>query len=183
LKKLDYLNRSQLQRLHRLGKVRNANRILSELSPYLSSFRDGYETIYFLNKEGREYTGAKKILRKTQFVNHVILRNEFYLFVKCPVEWKAEMKGTDGVDKVICDAWFKSNQRYNFLEVDSKQKMSENIVKAQSYLNMFKRGGLHEHFGYFPTLIWLTVSDHRKKRLMEICKELPCKVYTVSEIK
>lgn len=183
LKRLDYLNRSQLQRLHNLGKTRNANRVLSELSPLLSSFREGYESIYFLNSLGRDYVNAKKVLRKTQFVNHVIMRNEFYLYSKRPHEWRVELKVKDGISSVVCDAWFKVNGRFHFLEVDSTQKMSENRDKIKSYLDMYQRGTLHNHFKYFPTLIWLTSTDLRKKQLQELCKELPCKVFTMSDIK
>ena len=42
LKKLDFLNRDQLSTIHRLGKVRNTNGILRDLSPYLSNFREEY---------------------------------------------------------------------------------------------------------------------------------------------
>jgi hypothetical protein len=166
-----------------LGKVRNANRVLSDLSPWLSNFREGYESIYFLNKAGREYVGSEKVLRKTQFVNHVIMRNEFYLFAGRPTDWKVEIKVKDGVNSVICDALFKANQRFHFLEVDSTQKMSENKVKAESYLAMKKAGTLENHFRYFPPLIWLTTTELRRKQLEKLCQELPCKVYTLGDIK
>lgn len=182
LKKLGYLSRDQLQRLHSLGKTRNTNRVLQSLSQYVHTHREGYDTIYYLNKAGREYTGAKKVLRYTQFVPHVIMRNEFFLYAK-PTEWKPEMKAKDGADSIVCDAWFMASQRYHFLEVDNKQKMSENKVKIQTYLRMNQRGILKKHFKYFPMLVWVTTSEHRKSQLLSLCEGLPVKVYTINDIK
>jgi hypothetical protein len=183
LKKLDYLNREQLQKLHGLGKVRNANRILKDLSPYLSSFREDYSTIYYLNKEGRYYVDSKKIREKTNFVKHVIARNNFYIFYRCPHNWKNEVKVTDGRQTIICDAWFKINDKYNFLEVDVQQSMKENRNKVERYCELHRRGAIREHLGYFPNLIWLTTTELRRKQLKNLCNELHCKIYTLDDIR
>lgn len=182
LKKLDYLNRDQLRTIHRLGRVRNANRVLKELSPYLSSFREEFSTIYYLNKDGRDYVNSTKIRRKTSFVNHVIMRNDFYIFAGFPSEWKNEIKVSDGTFTTICDAWFKSG-RYQMLEVDSTQKMKENREKVKQYLGLYQNRLIEEHFGYFPRLIWVTTTPLRKRQLTELCKDLPCDVYTINEIR
>ncbi|GKU81178.1 replication-relaxation family protein [Niallia sp. NCCP-28] len=183
LKKLDFLNRDQLQSIHNLGKVRNANRILKELSPYLESFREEYSSIYYLNADGRAYVNSNKVRRKNPFVNHTILRNYFYIFAKRPVEWTNEVKISDGITSIVTDTWFKSNGKYHFLEVDSLQKMKENKTKINNYAALYKAGHLKKHFGYFPTLIWLTTTELRRKQLKELCKDLPCVVYTIDEIK
>jgi hypothetical protein len=183
LKKLDFLNRDQLSTIHRLGKVRNTNRVLTELSPYLSSFRDEYSTIYYLNKEGREYVNSSKIRKKNSFVNHVIMRNDFYIFAGFPYEWKNEMKISDGKYTVICDAWLKFKNKFHFLEVDSIQKMKENRAKINQYVGLLKSGLIKDHLGYFPTLIWLTTTELRRKQLIELCKDLPCVVYTIDDIR
>ncbi|WP_235852103.1 replication-relaxation family protein [Niallia nealsonii] len=183
LKKLDFLNRDQLQTIHKLGKVRNANRILKELSPYLESYREEYSTIYYLNAEGRAYVNSEKVRRKNPFVNHTIMRNYFYIFAKCPVEWNNEISVNDGITTLVTDTWFKVNGKYHFLEVDSLQKMKENRAKVKNYLALFNAGHLAKHFGYFPPLIWLTTTELRRKQLKELCKELPCVVYTIDEIR
>jgi Replication-relaxation len=183
LKKLDFLNRDQLRKIHRLGKVRNANRILKELSPYLSSFREEYSTIYYLNKEGREYVNCQKVRRKNNFVNHAIMRNDFYIFAGFPREWTNETRVKDDKYSVICDAWFKWNGKYHFLEVDSTQKMKENREKVKQYFGLFSNGAIQEHLGYFPTLVWLTTTELRRKQLKELCKDFPCVVYTVDDIR
>jgi hypothetical protein len=183
LKKLDYLNREQLQKIHRLGQKRNANRILQQLTPYLSSYREEFSTIYYLNKTGREYVNSQKIRKKTNFVHHVIMRNDFYIFVGYPHEWKNEMKLSDGINTVVCDAWFKSNGKYNILEVDHCQTMKENRNKIEKYRGLFEAGAVEKHFGYFPMLIWLTTTKLRKRKLMELCEGLPHFIYTVDDIK
>lgn len=183
LKKLDFLSREQLRIMHNLGKVRNANRILKELSPYLSNYRDEKTTIYYLNKLGREYVNSKKVRRKNSFVNHVLLRNDFYIFVGYPTEWKNEMRVRDEKNAVICDAWFKKDGKYQFLEVDRMQKMKENKSKIKQYKGLFENEGLVNHFGYFPKINWVTTTELRRKQLKELCDGLPCEVYTINDIK
>jgi hypothetical protein len=111
------------------------------------------------------------------------MRNDFYIYTGFPHEWKNEFKVGDGNHEVICDAWFKKDGRYHYLEVDSIQKMSENRKKIERYLALLKGGIIKEHFGYFPTLVWVTTSELRRKRLQELCKDLPCQVYTIDEIR
>jgi hypothetical protein len=184
LKKLDFLNRDQLQKLHRLGTKRNANKILQALSPYLSSFREEEQsTIYYLNSEGRDYVNSKKVRRKNKFVNHVIMRNDFYIYSGCPVEWKNEMKTGDSQTSVICDALFRINGIQHYLEIDHLQKMSENKKKISQYKALFEYGAIAKHFGHFPTIVWVTTTELRRKQLNELCKGLPCKVYTINDIR
>lgn len=184
LKRLDFLDRNQLSVIHRLGAKRNTNQVLKALSPYLSSFRENDSpNVYFLNKEGREYVNSEKERKKNKFVNHVLMRNDFYIYAGFPNDWKNEMKVTDGTNTVICDALFKSNGKYHFLEVDSLQKMKANRAKITQYKGLFDNGSIKEHFGYFPLLIWLTTSNFRKRQLIELCKGLPYAVYTIDDIK
>jgi hypothetical protein len=183
LKKLDFLNRDQLQKIHRLGKVRNTNRILKELSPYLSNYREEYSTVYYLNKNGREYVNSKKIRKKTSAVNHIIMRNDFYIHSGFPHDWRNEMKLKDDVYTVICDAWFKKNGRYHILEVDLNQKMKENRIKMTKYKGLFQNGAVKAFYGYFPTLIWLTTTELKKKQLKDLCEGLPCEIYTINDIR
>lgn len=184
MRKLGYLTRSQLQRIHKLGKVRNTNQILSDLSDYVNSFRDGYDTVYYLSKLGREYTQAKRTLRKTQYAMHAVMRNEWYIYTGMPSQWQNEIKIGDATETQICDTFYKDNGYNIILEVDRLQKMSENRIKAQSYYGMYKRGALTRKFGYFPTVVWLTSTELRRKQLKGICNELglPAEVYTLEDI-
>lgn len=184
LKKLDFLNREQLTRIHRLGSVRNANRILKELSPYLSSFREeSNSSIYFLNKEGREYVDTDKVRRKNKFVNHYLIRNDFYIYMGFPHEWENEIKVGDGTFAIICDSYFKKDGKYHFLEVDYTQKMNINKKKLEQYKGLMREGKIAKHLGYFPKLIWITTTELRRKQLIELCKGLPYAIYTEKDIR
>jgi hypothetical protein len=184
LKKLDYLNREQLQKIHRLGKKRNANKVLKELSPFLSNFREEDDpTIYYLNESGREYVNSQKERRKNKFVHHVIMRNDIYIYFGYPHEWKNEMRLKDGEFTVICDAWFKRDNQFHILEVDSLQKMKVNRSKIQQYKGLYKNGAITQHLGYFPKMIWLTTTELRRKQLKELCEGLPFEIYTIDDIR
>jgi len=184
LKKQDFLNRDQLMKIHRIKSVRNANHVLKNLSPYLSSFReDSNPTIYYLNKEGRKYVNCEKIRRKNKFVNHYLMRNDFYIYMGYPHEWENEMKVSDGTFEVICDSYFKKDGKYHFLEVDCTQKMSVNKKKIEQYKGLMREGKLTKKLGYFPKLMWLTTTELRRKQLTTLCKGLPYGVYTVSDIR
>lgn len=183
LRKLDFLTRDQLRKIHMLGEIRNTNRVLRGLSPYLSSFREEFTTVYYLNSLGREYVNSHKIRRKNCFVGHVLMRNDFYIFSGFPFEWRNEVKVSDDRFTIICDTWFKKNGKYHFLEVDYMQKMKENREKIKRYIGLFENRAVKNHLGYFPKLIWLTATEFRRKQLMELCKALPCEVYTIDDIR
>ncbi len=126
---------------------------------------------------------SSKVRRKNQFVPHVLMRNDFYIFMGNPAEWKNEMKVRDNVHSVVCDAWFKSNGKYHFLEVDRTQKMKANAAKIKEYFGLFENKALSGHLGYFPTIIWLTTSELRKKRLAALCQGLPYVIYMIDDIR
>lgn len=184
LKRFDFMTRDQLRRHFRLGTIRNTNRVLGRLSEYLTSIRDGYQSIYYLNKNGRAYVGCDKIRKKGGHVAHTIYRNEFWLFSGCPSDWRSEVKVSDGKTTVVTDAMFMRALRYNFLEVDREQTMKENRVKVARYKALADEGLITQKLGHFPTVVWLTTSDYRRKQLQEACKSLPnTQVYTIADIK
>ena len=175
LKKLDFLSRSQLQKLHRLGSVRNAQRVLKEMEPYVSSFREK-ENVYYLSKEGRERVGSEKVRKKTPHIKHYLMRNDLYMFLGCPFTWKSEVEIKLKELIIKTDACFDKNGLKHFVEVDHMQSMSENKKKINTYQEMHK---INPAF----RLLWLTTTDFRRKKLLELCKGLDCIVYTVQDIK
>lgn len=182
LKKFDFLTRDQLARYFKLGKKRNTNRILNDLSTYLCSIADGrHETIYYLNKLGREYVDCDKVRRKTGRVQHSVMRNDFWLYMKSPFDWKNEVKISDGETTVIADSMFSINGFKCFLEVDNLQTMKENRDKIARYKALMD--GIERSFSYYPTLIWLTTTEHRRSQLETACEGLKFKVYTIDDIK
>jgi hypothetical protein len=185
LKKLDYLTRSQLQTLHDLKSERNAQRVLKQMDEYIQSFRDG-ENIYYLNSKGRERVGADKVRKKTGNVTHFIMRNYLYLAYNKPINWKNEMRITSkGITKkesitVVADAMFQVNGRWNLIEVDNIQKMKQNEIKVKKYRELFNR----KTFGNIqPKLIWITITEYRRKQLKRICEGIETDIWTLSDFK
>lgn len=184
LRRLGFLTRKQLQRIHQLGKTRNTNIALKSLDEYVIHYREGYDTVYYLSKLGREYVQSKRQLRKNQFVGHILMRNEWFIYSGMPEYWKNEVKIGDNTDTRICDTLYKENGYLKILEVDRLQKMSENKIKAQSYYGMYKRGTATRQLGYFPVVVWLTSTELRRKQIKGICNDLglPSEVYTLEDI-
>ncbi|MED1614385.1 replication-relaxation family protein [Aneurinibacillus migulanus] len=186
LERFNFLTRSHIQRLHRLGGDRNAQKVLRQMEAYLHSFREGYDTVYYLNKSGREMIGAKKQVKRTLQTTHNLMRVDFFFHMGCPPHWFNERKvEIGGKVCVIPDALFFKDKQYNFLEVDNRQTMAENKAKVHKYRKMFESGVFQndKNFGYFPTLHIVTVNKSRMKRFREICDGLPFQVYLIDEIK
>lgn len=180
LKKYDFLTRDQINKYFKLGSIRNTNMVLYNISNYLMTVRDGYQSIYYLSKLGRDYVECQKIRKKGNHVRHIIMRNEFWLFYKCPRDWKNEVKISNGNHSVVADAVFTRNGFYHFLEVDNVQSMKENRTKITRYKILSE--SLVKQYGYHPTLIWLTTTEHRRKQLEKESNGLKAKVYTLSDI-
>lgn len=170
---MGFLSRSQLQRLHRLGGVRNANRILSELSEYVSTVRHR-ENVYYLNKEGRERVGCERILKKTHQVEHYLMRNQLFIALGCPATWRNEVRlSVKGEVSVVADAVFTMAGTFNIIEVDCTQKMSVNRLKIAKYRRLIELGVFEKP----PKLIWITQTEYRKKQLLALCEGLKVTVY------
>ncbi len=180
LKKFDFLTRDQLNSYFKLGTVRNTNYVLRNLSEYLKTIRDGYQSIYYLSREGRDYVDCEKVRKKGSHVQHIVMRNEIWLHFKCPKDWRNEVKISDEKTSVVADAVFTRNGFYHFLEVDNLQSMKENRAKIKRYKDLLD--SLVKQFGYFPTLVWLTNTEHRRKQIESACNGLNFKVFTIKDI-
>lgn len=184
LKKFDFLSRDQINSYFHLGTIRNTNKVLKRLSVYLMTFREGFQSIYYLSKEGKEYVYCEKVRKKGGHVHHTVLRNEMWLFYGCPPDWKSEIKVSDGSATVVVDAMFMKHLQYHFLEVDRMQTMKENRNKIANYKKLAENGLIAQKLGHFPTVVWLTTTELRRKQLQEACKGLPSvKVFTLLDIK
>ncbi|MEK4228981.1 replication-relaxation family protein [Solibacillus sp. FSL H8-0538] len=178
------MTRDQLNHYFELGKVRNANRVLRDLSDYIACMREGYQSIYYLSKLGRGYVECTKIRKKGGHVQHTVLRNEFWLFSNCPPDWRNEVKISDGKTHVVTDAMYTKSLQHHFLEVDRLQPMKENRAKIARYEELASNGLIEAKLGYFPTIVWLTTTELRRQQLKELCGELRVvKVYTLDDIK
>ncbi len=154
------------------------------MEEYLCSFREeGYGAVYYLNKVGRQMIGSNKVVKRTLQVRHALMRNDFFFYMRCPINWKHEVKVTDGTTTLVTDVHFTKNRVHHFLEVDNTQSMAENCAKIRRYTEMFGRGVFQRELGYFPTLHIVTVSKSRVRRFEEMCKGLPAQVYCIEDIK
>jgi hypothetical protein len=160
------------------------------MKPYLSSFRDGYDTIYYLNAEGRHKIGCEKARKKTIQAKHFTMRNEIYIAFQCPEYWKKEVKIGDSSNKkntVICDALFKVAGNSYILEVDNEQKMIKNKAKIDKY-KAIKATQVFQNdpsFRKFPELLWITLTEYRREELQKMCVKAGLQhcVYTVSDFR
>ena len=184
LKRFDFLTRDQLNHYFRFGTIRHTNRILRNLSEYLMTIREGYQTIYYLSKKGKDYVDCEKVRKKGGHVNHAIMRNDMWFFHDCPKDWVNEIKVSDGYANIVVDAMFTDNwDRRHFLEVDNIQKMKENRDKIKRYKELFQNGLIEEKLGHFPSIVWLTTTEHRRKQLIKECEGLPVvMVFTTRDI-
>lgn len=145
--------------------------------------RDGYQTTYYLSRLGRDYVGCEKIRKKGGRVQHTVMRNEMWLLYGCPRDWKNEVKVSDGKVNIVVDAMFTKDTWYHFLEVDHLQSMSENRKKIDRYKQLYQNGLVAKKLGHFPSVIWITMTELRRKQLEEACKGLPrFRVYTFADI-
>jgi hypothetical protein len=175
LKKLDYLSRSQLQRMHRLGSDRNARKVLQNMEEYISSFRDG-EKIYYLNQEGRDRVQCEKVRKKTIQARHYLMRNELFIKFGHPSSWKNEVRfGYEGTAIIIADAIFKKDGIYHVVEVDHTQKMSKNRTKIERYKKIREKGVIN--------LVWITTTEYRRKQLQKLCDGLEAQIFTFKDLK
>lgn len=178
------MSRAHIQRLHRLGSVRNAQKVLKQMEEYLHSFRDGYDTVYYLSKLGRDMIGSNKQVKRSLQTKHTLMRNDFFFHVGCPSYWRNELKVMiEGKVMVIPDAIFMKNQRYHFLEIDNTQTMTENRLKIERYKALHATGQFQRQHQYFPMLHIVTVNRSRTKRFTEMCEGLPVQVYLHDDIK
>ena len=176
LKKCDYLSREQLQKMHDLGQDRNAQRVLSNMSEYISHFTEERKKVYYLNAAGREMVQSEKVRKKTALVNHYLMRNDLYIHLKRPSSWKNEIKIALNDMSLIADAAFISNKLHHFIEIDYKQSMSKNIQKIKKYKQL---AALNPKFA----LIWVTTTPYRKKKIESLCEGLKGRVFLWEDIK
>lgn len=176
-----FLTTSQIQRLHNLGGRRNTTRILADMGELLSSFREG-ETVYYLSAKGRREIGSQKVRRRTQLVQHTLLRNEVYI-ARRPEIWKPEYSVKWGGKELIADAIYRKGGAYTFVEIDLTQSMAANERKVAAYRELQDTGKWQAKYGDFPTLLFVTTSDYRRNKLKGIAGELKAEIITFSDLK
>ncbi len=159
--------------------MRNANRILSDLRPYLNVIKRA-EYVYSLNAEGRRRIGASEAQIRTSQIEHHLMRNQLYIALGCPKDWRAEVRLKVGKEmSVIADAIYTLDGRYVIIEIDNTQKMAENRAKIAKYQKLIEMGV----FAKMPRFIWLTTTEYRRNELMKMSEGLgEVRALTITEV-
>ncbi|MBE5107831.1 replication-relaxation family protein [Bacillus thuringiensis] len=166
LSKLDFATRRQLQAIHCLGSIRNANRVLKDMRPYCHITKMAREHVYYLNKKGRDLLGITKEVKKSSQLQHILMRNESWMWLGFP-EWKTERSIDFSINgqryQIIPDATYFEDNVPHFVEIDRMQHMKANEHKIQLYghiTDIYKRQN-----AIVPVIIFFTLSDYRQLKL------------------
>ncbi|MBJ7961456.1 replication-relaxation family protein [Bacillus cereus group sp. N28] len=167
LSKLDFATRRQLQAIHALGSIRNANRILKDLRQYCHVTSHNREYVYYLNKKGSALLGLDPNERKKKHqLEHILLRNEAWMWLDFP-NWKTEQVikfRYQNEEKIIVpDAYYLVDQVPHFVEIDRVQHMKINEDKIKYYgliAKLYKK-----QRDIVPNILFFTISDYREKKL------------------
>lgn len=188
IRKLQFATRRHVMSVHDMGGIRNANRIMGDLKPYLSKVMLGKEYVYYLNKEGHAMFGDDGKVVSRGKLAHALLRNEAWLHLFCPDDWQIEtdiryIKNKEK-KKIIPDVKFRNEENIlHAVEVDRSQKMKVNEEKLKRYeelTQIYKQ----KHNGKMPVIHFFTVTKYREKKLEELAAkyEVFVKVYLLEEI-
>lgn len=190
---------SQLSRIHDLGTYRNACRVINQLTSYTHQQRQ-QEKIIYLNKVGRDLIGSTHEVKFSPFVQHTLLTNEAYIFLKTPIDWQTECLLEFAEEKakgltftlgslalkakkkqLISDAVFTRNGYVHLIEIDNTRHMVDNLKKIRAYSEMWP--DIKNKYQMQPVLYFFTTTESRKKKLAAACKGMRAEVFTFNEVK
>ncbi|MGW6150771.1 replication-relaxation family protein [Bacillus mycoides] len=188
IRKLKFATRRHLMAIHDLGGIRNANRILKDLSSFVNSTVYRKEYVYYLNKKGRALFDDTEKIVPTIRLAHSLMRNEAWLYLFCPDDWQIETpiryKVNDNKKTIIPDVKFRDEEGIlNAVEIDRTQMMKVNAEKMSKYkeLTLYYKS---KYNGKIPIIHFFTVTKYRGKKLEELAAkyDIFVKVYVVEEI-
>lgn len=185
-----------LRGIHDLKSYRNACFVLKKVEPYTHQTFFNKEKVFYLNKDGRSLIGSEKEFKKNQNLEHTLLRNEAYLYLNCPLDWRNEVALEYAVEqpvvagiivkgmnvskknKMVADAIYKRNGYTHIVEIDNKRDMKDNHKKIKSYCECFKSLDT-------PRLEIFTHTLNRKQKFEKWLREYKLRgdVWTYEEIR
>ncbi|PGO79718.1 hypothetical protein CN980_05705 [Bacillus cereus] len=187
IRKLQFATRRHLMSVHEMGGIRNANRIMKDLSSYTSKITHNKEYVYYLNQSGHKLFGEGKAVHHSR-VAHAILRNEAWLHLFCPDDWQIETEiryiKDDKKKKIIPDVKFRDDDKIlHAVEIDRTQKMVVNEDKLKCY-EEFTKIYKQKYNGKVPVIHFFTITKYREKRLEQLAAKYDVfvKVYVIQEI-
>ncbi|CAH1194669.1 hypothetical protein PAECIP111892_01794 [Paenibacillus auburnensis] len=85
--------------------------------------------------------------------------------------------------EIIADALYGRPGGFTFLEVDVTQAMSQNERKIALYREIRDSGRWQAKNGAFPEILYVTVSEYRRKRLATLLDGMNARVLTAGELR
>ncbi len=187
IRKLQFATRRHLMCIHEMGGIRNANRIMNDLSIYTSKVIHNKEYVYYLNQSGHKLFGEGKVVHHSK-MSHAILRNEAWLHLFCPDDWQVETEiryiKDNKKKKIIPDVKFRDEDRIlHAVEIDRTQKMVVNDEKLKCYEELTKIYK-QKYNGKVPVVHFFTITKYREKKLEQLAAKYDVfvKVYVIQEI-
>ncbi|PEF21353.1 replication-relaxation family protein [Bacillus pseudomycoides] len=187
IRKLQFATRRHLMRVHDMGGIRNANRIMKDLTPFVSRVTYYKEYVYYLNKEGHALLGEGKVVSRNG-IEHALLRDEAWLHLYCPDDWQIETeicyRKNGEKKKIIPDVKYSDEEGIlHAVEVDRSQKMKINKGKLKKY-EEFTQIYKQKYNGKVPIIHFFTVTKYREKKLEQLAAkyDIYVKVYVIQSI-
>ncbi|MBY0036432.1 MULTISPECIES: replication-relaxation family protein [Bacillus cereus group] len=188
IRKLKFATRRHLMAIHDLGGIRNANRILKDLSSFVNNTVYKKEHVYYLNKNGRElFDDNEKVIPNSRLA-HSLMRNEAWLYLFCPDDWQIEApiryKVNDRKKTIISDVKFRDDDGIlNAVEIDRKQTMNINAEKMNRY-GEFTVYYKNKYNGKVPIIHFFTLTSYRQKTLEQFAVQqgVYAKVHVIPEL-
>ncbi|OUA51437.1 replication-relaxation family protein [Bacillus thuringiensis] len=187
IRKLQFATRRHLMCVHEMGGIRNANRIMNDLSTYTSKVIHKKEYVYYLNQLGHKLFGEGKVVHHSK-MSHAMLRNEAWLHLFCPDDWQVETEiryiKDNKKKKIIPDVKFRDEERIlHAVEIDRTQKMVVNDEKLKCYEELTKIYK-QKYNGKVPVIHFFTITKYREKKLEQLAAKYDVfvKVYVIQEI-
>lgn len=177
---LGFLTTSQIQRLHALSGRRNTLRVLNDMGDYLNSFHEG-ELVWYLSAKGRKEIGSETVRKRTPLVQHTVIRNEVCVTYR-PELFKTEYSVKWDGKELVADAIMRKNGVYTFIEIDLTQSFGANERKMAAYRELRDSGKWTVKYGAFPTLLFVTMSEHRRQKLRAIVGDLKSEILTFNDL-
>ncbi|HFF3739472.1 TPA: replication-relaxation family protein [Bacillus cereus] len=187
IRKLQFATRRHLMCVHEMGGIRNANRIMNDLSTYTSKVIHNKEYVYYLNQLGHKLFSEGKVVHHSK-MSHAMLRNEAWLHLFCPDDWQVETEiryiKDNKKKKIIPDVKFRDEERMlHAVEIDRTQKMVVNDEKLKCYEELTKIYK-QKYNGKVPVIHFFTITKYREKKLEQLAAKYDVfvKVYVIQEI-
>lgn len=174
LDEFGFATREQLQLACDLSGDRNAMRILAEMESekLIGSYREERK-VYFVTNRGYNRIGSTKQPTKGRASTHTLMRNDAFMLLGMPKNWRKEAPLKYSGGEIVCDAFYKDGGEYVFVEVDCEQKMANNYEKLQRYKQLASE--MKPQFNHTPSVVYYTTTELKRRKLAQYMKELGVK--------